>query len=161
MKYLRLVGCIVLGWLLAFAARAAGPLQFYSVAPCRLADTRELPNGPTKGPALASSITRSFPVFGPYARPCGVPTTAKAVALNAAITQPTNYGFLVLWANNAPVPSTSTINFNPNDTIANGALVKLTYPPSELVDPNYQLNTQAYVAGGTVHLILDIVGYYQ
>jgi hypothetical protein len=62
------------------------------------------------------------------------------------------------------MPGTSTINFAPNDTIANGALVKLTYPPSELVDPDYQMNAHAYVApGGTpqVHLILDIVGYYQ
>ena len=147
---------------LAPQSPAVGPLQFYSIAPCRMADTRD-PTGPTGGPPLTHGVVRAFPVFGQFARPCGIPSTAKAVAVNAAIVQPPNGGHFVMFANNSGLPSTSNINFNLGEiAIANGALVKLTYPPSELVDPNYQLAAMAAIAGGgTVHLVLGVTGYYQ
>jgi hypothetical protein len=148
--------------LFAPGTTAVGPLQFYTVTPCRLLDTRD-PTGPTGGPFLSNGVTRAFPVFGSFARPCGIPSTAKGVSINAAIITPTGSGFLSLWANNAPLPITSNINFNSGETvIANGALVKLTYPPNELVDPNYQLAAWASITGGaTAHLVVDITGYYQ
>jgi hypothetical protein len=148
--------------LLATGTTAVGPLQFYTVTPCRLLDTRG-PTGPTGGPVLSSGVTRTFPVFGSFAQPCGIPSTAKAVSVNAAIITPSGGGFITLWANNAPRPTTSNINFSSTETvIANGALLKLTYPPSELVDPNYQIAAWASVTGGaTTHLVLDVTGYYQ
>ena len=44
------------------AARAVGPLQFYSVTPCRLADTRGA-NGVNGGPVLSHGAVRSFAVY--------------------------------------------------------------------------------------------------
>jgi hypothetical protein len=149
--------------LLAFAlltppTPATGPLQFYSVTPCRLVDTRDA-NGPSGGPALAGGATRAFPVFGQFARPCGIPSTAKAVFVNAAVVAPSGPGYITLWANNAAWPATSNLNYNAGEpALANGALVKLTYPPSDLVDPNYQI---AVISGANTHLVLDITGYYQ
>src|SRR5262245_26862379 len=53
--------------------------SFFTVDPCRVADTRS-PDGPSGGPALPANSSRSFPVTGL----CGIPTTAKAVAINLA-----------------------------------------------------------------------------
>ena len=151
--------------LLAPGTTAVGPMQFFSVTPCRLLDTRD-PAGPTGQPALSSGVKRAFPVFGSFARPCGIASTAKAISVNAAIITPGGGGFLTLYPNNPSnpnPPATSNINFNAGETvIANGALVKLTYPPSELVDPNYQLAAWASIGGtGIAHLVVDITGYYQ
>ena len=55
-------------------AQSAGPFQYHSLTPCRLADTRN-PTGPSGGPILSDGVTRNFPVQGL----CGVPVGAKAV----------------------------------------------------------------------------------
>jgi hypothetical protein len=52
------------------------PFRFYTVPPCRVADTR-LPNGTYGGPALAAGSSRSFPMTGA----CGIPATARSVSL--------------------------------------------------------------------------------
>ena len=59
------------GWFLAGCA-AGGPCQaFYTVAPCRVFDTRN-PAGPYGGPALVAGGERSFVLPGR----CGIPATA-------------------------------------------------------------------------------------
>ena len=149
--------------LLAPGTTALGPLQFYSVTPCRLLDTRD-PIGPTGGPFLSNGVQRNFPVIGSLARFCGISSEAKAVSVNAAIVTPTGIGYVKLWANNAPFPGTSNINFGTGQSvIANGALVKLTYGPDDnLVDPTHQIAAWASITdGATAHLILDITGYYR
>ena len=144
--------------ILSSSSSGTGPLQFYSVTPCRLVDTREV-NGPHGGPAIVIGTYRAFPIFGQYANQCGIPNTAKAVSINAAIVGPSANGYITIWANNAPWPGTSNINFSAGEpALANGAIVKLTYPPSDLVDPNYQV---LVTAGANLHLIIDITGYFQ
>ena len=146
--------------LLAPGTTAVGPMQFFSITPCRLLDTRN-PVGPSGGPALTSGVKRAFPVLGL----CGISSNAKAISVNAAIITPGGSGFLTLYPNNPSNPTpppTSNINFNAGETvIANGALVKLTYPPSELIDPSNQLAAWASIGGtGTAHLVVDVTGYY-
>lgn len=138
-------------------ASAAGPYQFFSVTPCRLADTRD-PLGLTGGPALQSGVVRNIPVYGNSARACGIPTTAKAVALNVTIVSPTNFGYLTAYPSFTQLPVVSTINFATGEpALANGAIVPLT------ADANYQLAIYPFLAGnvGGVHLVLDITGYFQ
>jgi hypothetical protein len=138
-------------------ASAEGPFQFYSVTPCRLADTRD-PNGLTGGPALQSGVVRNLAVWGNNARPCGISTSAKAVALNVTVVTPNNFGYLTAYAFNTPRPVVSTINFNPGEpALANGAIVPLS------TDPNFQLAIYPFLSGGSgsVHLVLDITGYFQ
>src|SRR4029453_9135468 len=55
-------------------------LRFYTLTPCRLVDTRS-GGTPYGGPALAANTERLVPVFGR----CGIPATARAISINAAI----------------------------------------------------------------------------
>ena len=136
----------------ASAAEAAGPLQFYSLTPCRLVDTRN-PVGPAGGPAIASNSARSFPIFGS----CCVPATAKAVALNVTVVTPTQFGFLTIWPSGTPQPVVSTLNFTAADgAVPNGAIVPLSS------DPSAQLSVFLGTASpGIAHLLLDVTGYFQ
>jgi hypothetical protein len=134
-------------------ASAAGPYQFFSVTPCRLADTRG-PNGVSGGPALAGLQTRSFPVRGL----CGVPSDAQAAALNVTIVGPTNSGHLTIWPFQAPTgqPFVSTLNYEAGEpALANGAIVPLG------TDATFQISVFAGIPSGTVNLVLDITGYFK
>ena len=142
-------------------ASALGPLQFYSVTPCRLADTRDtFPPFPqyTVGPALQSGVVRNIPVYGANARNCGIDPLAKAVALNVTVVGPSNFGYLTAYPAFSTLPVVSTINFATGEpALANGAIVPLT------PDSNFQLGIYPFLAGnvGSVHLVLDITGYFK
>ena len=129
----------------------AGPYQFYSLTPCRVADSRN-PNGLSGGPALQHGVTRLFPVQGI----CGVPQGAKAVALNVTIVAPTGLGHLTIWPSNIGKPTVSTINFSPEESaLSNGAIVPLSGLDLDLaLEPTV-------VGNGTVHVVLDVTGYFQ
>jgi hypothetical protein len=139
--------------LLAGAAEAAGPFQFFSVTPCRLVDTRG-PVGVTGGPALVGNATRSFPVTGGT---CGVPSTAAAAVLNVVVVAPTSGGHVTIWPFNTTMPVVSTINFDPGEpAIANGAIVPLA------TDPTFQISTYlGSSAGMTANFVIDVTGYFQ
>ncbi len=119
---------------------------FYTVAPCRLLDTR------LSGPALASGGIRTVLVHGH----CGVPETARSVAVNVTITQPTAAGHLTVAAGDLATPGASTLNFGPNQTRANGAI------PFLAGNGTGTLALAATIpAGGTVQAILDVAGYFE
>lgn len=141
------------GILTASAASAVGPLSFYSVTPCRIADTRNPSNGQgTGGPALFALQTRPFPVTGL----CGIPSTAKAVTLNITVVSPTNSGHLTVFPYNTALPLVSNINYNVGEpALANGAIVPLT------TDPTWNISVFTGIPSGTVHLVLDVTGYFQ
>lgn len=141
---------------------ADGLLQYYTVAPCRLVDTRDPPNPQGNGgPALAANTARHLPVYGQNARPCGLPSMTgqvKAAVLNFTIVEPTAAGHLVIYKYGLPsIPGTSNLNFNAGEpALANGALVELA------ADPNQQITVWTAMAGGaTADLVVDITGYYQ
>lgn len=134
----------------ASTAKAIGPLSFYSVTPCRVADTRN-PTGLTGGPVLAPFQTRSFPIKGS----CGIPSDAKAAVLNATIAAPTDGGYLTLWPNDGSArPVVSTLNWSPGENaLANGAIVPLGVGSLDL--------SVFHGGAGSVHLILDVTGYFK
>src|SRR6185295_1130890 len=128
----------------------ATPTEYYTLTPCRLVDTRNAA-GPLGGPALQPSADRTFVLTGS----CGVPSTAKAVAINATVVNPTAQGFLTLWPADVSAPLASTINFVPAvNTRANNAIVSLAFDASGGIKVK---NGSA----GTVDFILDVVGYFQ
>src|SRR5260370_12453715 len=103
------------------AAAQAGPYQFHSINPCRLADTRNA-NGPTGGPILHSLVTRDFPVQGI----CNVPVGAKAVAINVTAVGPNGDGYMTLFPSGGSRPLGSNINYSAGEpAIANGRIVPL------------------------------------
>jgi hypothetical protein len=127
-------------------------LDFHTVTPCRVVDTRGLP-GPNGGPALASGVPRLLPVVGR----CGVPPTAKAVTVNVTITAPTAGGHLSFALGGcAAAPSTSTLNFPAGRTRSNLAILPLATNGTGGVTVFPSL-----AASGNVHLILDVTGYFE
>lgn len=123
-------------------------LDFYPLAsPCRVLDTRNPPGLP-----LASGWTDFVVVAGQ----CGVPLSAKAVSLNVTAVAPTGGGYLSLWPANLSQPGTSVVNFPAGRNRANNAILGLA------TDGWGDLAVRSSVAGGgTVHLIVDVNGYFQ
>lgn len=139
---------LVLAALLAHRA-AAQAQQFYSVTPCRAVDTR---NG--YGFIVSASTIRTFTIKGV----CGIPSDAKSVAMNATVIGPTVDGFIFIWPNNGgPLPSVSNMNFTAGTpALANGVVVGL-YATTPDLAMAYGSNT----GSGTLHLVLDVTGYFK
>ncbi|HVS00715.1 MAG TPA: VCBS repeat-containing protein [Thermoanaerobaculia bacterium] len=123
--------------------------NYFTVTPCRLVDTRNAA-GPTGGPALASGALRDFTLTGA----CGVPSSARALSLNITVVSPTGGGF-VRFSPDCQPPLTSTINFSAGQTRANNAVLPLS--------DQGVLTANALVTGssGSVHVIIDVNGYFQ
>jgi hypothetical protein len=85
-----------------------------------------------------------------------VPETARSVAVNVTVTQPTAAGHLTVAAGDLATPLASTLNFGPGQTRANNAI------PFLAGNGTGTLALAATVpAGGTVQAILDVVGYFE
>jgi hypothetical protein len=124
------------------------PGDFYSVTPCRMVDTRNA-SGPLGGPALQSGAMRTFVVTGV----CGVPSSAKALSVNLAVTQPIAAGYLsLLPGDQSVVPAISAINYAPGQTRANNAIARLA------IDGSGGLKV---FSASSVHFILDVNGYFE
>jgi hypothetical protein len=127
----------------------AQPRDFFTVTPCRLVDTRNAA-GAYGGPALASGALRDFTLTGR----CGIPAGATALSLNITVVQPTAAGF-VRFSPDCQPPLTSAINFSAGQTRANNAILPLS--------GQGVLTANAVLTGnsGTVHVIIDVNGYFQ
>lgn len=131
--------------------QAPGALRFFTLSPCRLVDTRNVPDGPLAGPALSASSTRIFDVISAL---CGIPAGAKAITVNLTVAEPAAPGFLTIYPGGGAVPFTSTISFAAGQTRANNAIVTLA------TDGSGTFNV-ANGAAGAVHFILDVNGYFE
>lgn len=119
--------------------------DFFTLTPCRVLDTRS-------STALSSGVERMALIAGS----CGVPATARALAVNATVVQPTGNGYLTLHPGDVGVPLTSTLNFRAGETRANYAVLALA------LDGTGTLSLTPSVAGsGTVHVILDVFGWFE
>ena len=136
------------------AGQAAGPYNFFALAPCRVVDTRG-PVGPTGGPKLQANTSRNFPIVGL----CGVPTTAAAVAMNVTIAAPTDFGDLRLSPAGQPIPLASVINWSTTDSaVANGAIIPMG---TDGLGNHVTVHCDMPVGStGQVHLIIDVTGYF-
>jgi uncharacterized repeat protein (TIGR01451 family) len=123
-------------------------VDYFTVAPCRVVDTRG--GAPIGGPVLQGQETRTFAVAGN----CGISPTANAISINLAVTQSTAAGNVRLFPVGQAVPTISSINYAAGQTRANNAIVVLN--PSGAM--------AAFVGqplGTTVHLIIDVNGYFR
>lgn len=135
------------GRLSAFASPSAASL--YTLTPCRVVDTRLATGVPIGGPALSGGVPLNLHIAGS----CGVPATAITVVLNVTITQAEAPGFLQLDGTGS-AGSFSTLNYGFGATRANISFSTLS-PTGDLT----ALAAQA--AGTTVHLLIDVTGYFQ
>ena len=120
------------------------PLSFYTIAPCRLIDTRS-----TNPPGLFASFNRSFALTGK----CGIPAGAKAISVNITVTGSTKGGDIKVLPVGAPDLGTKTIYFKASQTRANNAVLEL--------GTGGALMTVCEIPSGTVQFILDVDGYFQ
>lgn len=121
------------------AAAQAGPagLAFTPVPPTRLVDTRG-------GAPLQTGDELRVAVTG---RP-GVPAGTTAVAVNLTVTEPANAGWLDVRPCDSPYQGTSSINFEPGQTVANAVTVALG---------GGAVCVRGLAPGG-VHVVADLTG---
>ena len=125
-----------------FAPPGTGGLSFYTMTPCRVADTRNA-DGPFGGPALLH--TRDFAV---PASACGVQGGAQAYSLNATVWPGGFLNWLTLWPTGGSMPVVSTLNSWDGRLVANAAIV-----------PTTTGSITAYASDLTTFLF-DINGYF-
>lgn len=155
---------IQLGW--QPAAPTIPAMSFYTLTPCRLVDTRNSP-GPHGAPALPPSWSalqrpgpppqpsRAMRVFVASGQ-CGIPASAKAIAVNVTVVSPQGEGHVTLFPGNLSVGNTSTINFGAGQTRANNAVVLLATSGSGA------FGASAFTGNGTpAPFVLDVTGYFQ
>ena len=118
------------------------------MSPCRRADTRN-PDGLSGGPALSADTVRTFPV----ANLCGIPLSAKAVAINLAVFQPSDVGDLRVYPAGGVAPLASAINFRAGIVRANNAIIAL--------GAGGQISVQCDMPSGSTHFFFDVYGYFE
>jgi hypothetical protein len=119
-------------------------LYFYTAAQCRVSDTTT-----TDGPAYANESTRTLGVAASE-RCVGVPTTARAFALNfTAIPGGSPMPFLTAYPTGQSQPNASVLNAFEGQTVTNSAIV-----PS---GPGGQVNVYAY---RPTHVVVELSGYF-
>ena len=123
--------------------------DYYTVSPCRLADTRGNGFSGQYGPPSLPNSTRDFVVGGQ----CGVPANAAAVVLNVTILDMTTGGDIRVYPAGGVMPLVSTQNWvGGTGAIANWAIVPLGTGGAVTVK----------VDGlGTIDVIIDVSGYFQ
>ena len=126
------------------------PGDFFTLTPCRLLDTRD-PDGPYGGPVLQAAQLRTFAAAGR----CGIPSTAAALSINVTAVSPTAGGYLSLTPADQLPANTSTLNFSAGQTRSNNTLLRL----SEILERSFA--AFAGIPSGTVHLIVDVNGYFE
>ncbi|HET9229620.1 MAG TPA: hypothetical protein VFR31_23265 [Thermoanaerobaculia bacterium] len=128
-----------------YSAGSTPATDFYTLTPCRVADTRSTA-------ILASDAKALFDFHGV----CGIPATARAVALNVTILQGSAAGYLTLYPGDVEPPYASAVSFKAGQTRANNAILPLAYDGTGTLAA-----LPALAGGGTVHLILDVVGWFE
>jgi glucose/arabinose dehydrogenase/PKD repeat protein len=120
----------------------AGPLDFFTVTPCRLVDTR------LSSAALAGS-TRSF--AGTAA--CGIPATAQVLAANVTAVNPSSAGYLQILPGGTSATYASALHFSAGQTRTNNAFLLLGADGDFLVT--------AGLPTGSVDVVVDVVGWFE
>lgn len=120
-----------------FAPPGTGGLSLYTVAPCRVIDSR------TGAGAFNGVLT-----VNAEGSTCAPPPTAQGYVFNATVVPNGALGYLTLWPNGETQPLVSTLNAGDGVITSNMAIVPTT---------NGSIN--AYAANFT-NLILDISSYF-
>jgi hypothetical protein len=115
--------------------------DYSSVPGARLLDTRD------GGGPLGAGATMDATVAGLG----GIPADASAVAVNVTAVSPTAASWLTLWPTGATMPSTSTLNVQDDVTVTNNMVI---------AEVGTDGKVSIFNSAGTVHVILDVVGYF-
>lgn len=121
------------------AQQAASAGGYVSVTPARVLDTRS-------SSALTAQSTRSVTLKGV----AGVPTDAEAVSVTITATASTANTWISAWSGEEPTPAVSQLSVAPGRTVSNTLILATGTDTS----------AKLYNRSGSVHLLVDVVGYY-
>jgi hypothetical protein len=119
------------------------------LTPARFLDTRSGVGLLGKQGAGDANV-RNLTVAGTTQSGTTVPASARAIAANITVTNPTSGGFLTVWNTGATRPDVSNVNFTPGLTVANFAILPL--------GTSGQISF--FNAFGDTDVLLDISGYF-
>ena len=125
----------------AYFIQPGSGLEFSSVTPCRLVDTRH------NGTPIQGGTSQNFII--PQLGGCGIPTSAQAYSLNVTVVPHGALGYLTVWPAGLAQPVISTMNSPDARTKASAVIV--------------QAGTNDAVsiyASNTTDVILDVNGYF-
>lgn len=141
------------------ATPVGAPTYLTSIAPARILDTRSglgvtggstAPLGPhasiTVDPQTAVGV---LPPAGGYA----------GVIVHVTTIVPTLGGWLTIYPSGATLPTAASLNFAGGQVVANLAKVAVG-PDGKFTITNTDVPTAPHPTSGTVHVAVDIVGYY-
>jgi len=121
------------------------------IVPCRLADTRPAPDnvGPRATP-LEAGETLVVQVTGTNGN-CIIPAGATGIAANVTAVGGTAASFLTMWPADAERPVSANLNWTASSSPT---------PNQVTVGLSATGAVAAYNYAGSVHLVIDVVGYY-
>ncbi|OFE16948.1 hypothetical protein BA895_18410 [Humibacillus sp. DSM 29435] len=132
------------------ALPSGSELKLVPVAPCRMLDTRVV-GGVVSNAARNFSAVGGLGAQGGASGGCGIPSYAKALALNVgAISSGGSAGYVKGYSYGSAVPAASLVNFDKSGAVANMVTLKI-----RAGNPSFVLRT-----GGSAHLFADVAGYY-
>jgi endonuclease I len=118
--------------------------RFHTLTPCRVLDTR-----------FDAPMVDGEPRVVTFHGTCGVPASARALASNFTVTQPTLAGSVSAYPADAPSTGTNVVSFGAGRTRASNTILKLSE------DGTGRARLEATVpGGGAVHVIVDVAGYF-
>ena len=118
--------------------------RLYTLAPCRVLDTRN-------DSAMTDGVPRDVAFHGA----CGIPSTARALAANITVTQPSLAGYVSIFPAGVASTEATVVHFGAGKTRASTTIIKLSE------DGTGHARLEATVpTGGTTHVIVDVSGYF-
>jgi hypothetical protein len=132
------------------AVLVMAPTELFTIAPCRVVDTRPGSAAPVGGSALSARETRVFALAGH----CDIPASAQAVAVNVTVAEAGADGNLRLFPAGLSVPEAAVVSYRAGQIRGNNAVVGL----------NALGEVAVYVAQAArtkVHVIIDVTGYFE
>ncbi len=116
----------------------------YTLTPCRVLDTRN-------DTAMTDGVPRDVAFHGV----CGIPSTARALAANVTVTQPTLPGHVAVFPADTAATAATVVHFAAGRTRASTTIIRLSG------DGTGHARIEATVpTGGTTHVIVDVSGYF-
>ncbi len=123
-------------------------LQFVTLPPCRIVDTRNA-NGTFGGPPIPANSARSFPL-SQSGNPCNIPSDAVAYSLNVTVVPITTLSYLTIWPTGEGQPTVSTLNSLDGRIKANAVIIPAGTSSGSV----------SVFVTNTTNVVLDINGYF-
>ena len=139
----------------ALLGSTTADLVYTPLAPCRIADTRNV-GGPISGGFSRGfkgySATNFAAQGGTSSSNCGIPQNPSALMINIAAPASTHGGYLTVWPYATTMPLASNLDYKTGDLANNEIAAKMTIG-------NATDDFSVY-ANGTTNVVIDVVGYF-